>query len=35
MDAYWVLAVLASAMFILAFFLKKNDPGEGGHIAAG
>jgi hypothetical protein len=35
MDAYWVLGVLASAVFFLALFLKKNDPGAGGHIAAG
>ena len=34
-DTYWVLAVLASAMFFLALFLKKNDPGAGGRIAAG
>jgi MFS transporter, DHA2 family, multidrug resistance protein len=35
MDAYWVLGVLACAMFFLAFFLKKNDPGAGGQVAAG
>lgn len=35
LDAYWVLGVMACAMFILAFFLKKNDPGAGGQIAAG
>ena len=35
MDAYWVLAMLCSAMFVLAFFLKRNNPGEGGHVAAG
>jgi MFS transporter, DHA2 family, multidrug resistance protein len=34
-DTYWVLGVLASAMFFLALFLKKNDPAAGGHIAAG
>jgi DHA2 family multidrug resistance protein len=34
-DAYWVLGVLASAMFFVALFLKKNDPRAGGHIAAG
>jgi MFS transporter, DHA2 family, multidrug resistance protein len=34
-DAYWVLGVLACAMFFLALFLKKNDPGAGGQIAAG
>jgi MFS transporter, DHA2 family, multidrug resistance protein len=35
MDAYWVLGVFASAMFFLALFLKKNDPGAGGQTAAG
>ena len=35
MDTYWVLAVLGCAMFFLALFLKKNDPGAGGQIAAG
>lgn len=34
-DAYWVLGVLAATMFFLALFLKKNDPGAGGQIAAG
>lgn len=34
-DTYWVLGVLASAMFFVALFLKKNDPGAGGQIAAG
>jgi DHA2 family multidrug resistance protein len=34
-DAYWVLGVLAVAMFFVALFLKKNDPGAGGQIAAG
>jgi DHA2 family multidrug resistance protein len=35
LDAYWVLGVMACAMFVLAFFLKKNDPGAGGQVAAG
>lgn len=35
MDAYWILGVLACAMFFVALFLKKNDPGAGGQIAAG
>jgi MFS transporter, DHA2 family, multidrug resistance protein len=34
-DAYWILGVLAAAMFFLALFLRKNDPGAGGQIAAG
>jgi MFS transporter, DHA2 family, multidrug resistance protein len=34
-DAYWVLGILSCTMFVLAFFLKKNDPGAGGQIAAG
>jgi len=35
MDIFWVLAALCSIMFVLAFFLKKNDPGAGGQVAAG
>lgn len=35
LDTFWVLAVLSAVMFILAFFLKKNDPGANGDIAAG
>jgi MFS transporter, DHA2 family, multidrug resistance protein len=35
MDIFWVLGALCSIMFVLAFFLKKNDPGAGGHVAAG
>jgi DHA2 family multidrug resistance protein len=35
MDIFWVLGVLCSIMFVLAFFLKKNDPGAGGDVAAG
>jgi MFS transporter, DHA2 family, multidrug resistance protein len=35
MDIFWVLGVLCSIMFVLAFFLKKNDPGSGGDVAVG
>lgn len=35
MDTFWVLGVLCAIMFVLAFFLKKNDPGAGGDIAVG
>jgi MFS transporter, DHA2 family, multidrug resistance protein len=35
MDIFWVLGALCSIMFILAFFLKKNDPGAGGNVAVG
>jgi DHA2 family multidrug resistance protein len=35
MDIFWVLGALCSIMFVLAFFLKKNDPGAGGDIAVG
>jgi MFS transporter, DHA2 family, multidrug resistance protein len=35
MDTFWVLGVLCAIMFVLAFFLKKNDPGAGGSVAAG
>jgi MFS transporter, DHA2 family, multidrug resistance protein len=35
MDTFWVLGVLCAIMFVLAFFLKKNDPGAGGAVAAG
>ena len=35
MDTFWILGALCSLMFILAFFLKKNDPGAGGTVAAG
>jgi len=35
MDTFWVLAVLCAVMFVLAFFLKKNDPGAGGEVAVG
>jgi DHA2 family multidrug resistance protein len=32
-DTFMVLAVGAAIMFFLAFILRKNDPGGGGHIA--
>ena len=35
MDTFWVLGAFCSLMFLLAFFLKKNDPGAGGQVAAG
>ena len=35
MDTFWVLGLLCAVMFILAFFLKKNDPGAGGDVAVG
>jgi DHA2 family multidrug resistance protein len=35
MDIFWVLGALSSIMFVLAFFLKKNDPGAGGDVAVG
>ena len=35
LDTFWVLAILSAVMFVLAFFLKKNDPGEAGQVAAG
>jgi DHA2 family multidrug resistance protein len=35
MDTLWVLGVLCAIMFVLAFLLKKNDPGAGGDVAVG
>jgi MFS transporter, DHA2 family, multidrug resistance protein len=35
MDTFWVLAVICAIMFVLAFFLKKNDPAAGASVAAG
>ena len=35
MDIFWVLGALCSIMFVLAFFLRKNDPGAGGEVAVG
>ncbi len=34
-DTYMLLAIAASIMFVLAFIVKRNDPGGGGEIAAG
>jgi len=33
-DTFMVLAVLASIMFVLAFIVRRNDPGGGGHVVA-
>ena len=35
MDTFWILGAFCSLMFVLAFFLKKNDPGVVGAVAAG
>ncbi len=35
MDTFMVLAVGSAIMFVLAFILKKNDPGGGGDLAVG
>jgi DHA2 family multidrug resistance protein len=35
MDTFWILGAFCSVMFVLAFFLKKNDPGAGGDVAVG
>ncbi|HTX15899.1 MAG TPA: DHA2 family efflux MFS transporter permease subunit [Candidatus Baltobacteraceae bacterium] len=35
MDIFWILGAFCAVMFVLAFFLKKNDPGAGGAVAAG
>ena len=34
-DTFWVLASLCAVMFVLAFVLKKNDPGAGSPAAVG
>lgn len=34
-DTYWILGLMACAMFLLALFLKKNDPKAGDQIAVG
>jgi DHA2 family multidrug resistance protein len=34
-DTFWVLAVGSAIMFVLSFFLKKNDPHGGGEVAVG
>ena len=33
-DTFMVLAVGSATMIFLAFILKKNDPGGGGHVVA-
>jgi len=33
-DTFMVLAILAGVMFLLAFIVRKNDPGGGGHVVA-
>jgi MFS transporter, DHA2 family, multidrug resistance protein len=35
MDTFWILGAFCALMFVLAFFLKKNDPGASGNVAAG
>lgn len=35
MDTFWVLGMLCAIMFVLAFFLKRNDPRAGGDVAVG
>ena len=32
LDLYWIFAVLSALMLVLSFLLKKNTPGEGGHV---
>jgi len=33
LDVYWLLGVVAIAMFLASFFLAKNEPKAGGHIS--
>ena len=35
MDTFWILGAFCSLMFVLAFFLKRNDPRASGGVAAG
>jgi DHA2 family multidrug resistance protein len=35
MDTFYILGALCAVMFLLAFFLKSNEPGAGGAVAAG
>ena len=35
LDTFWVLAALSAVMFLLAFFLKKNDPNAGTDVPIG
>jgi DHA2 family multidrug resistance protein len=32
-DIYWLLAATSVLMFLLCFFLAKNEPGKGGQVA--
>jgi DHA2 family multidrug resistance protein len=32
-DIYWLLAAISALMFLLCFFLAKNEPGKGGDVA--
>jgi MFS transporter, DHA2 family, multidrug resistance protein len=34
-DTFWVLSVGSAIMFVMSFFLKKNEPGGGGEVAVG
>lgn len=34
MDTFMVLRVVSATMFVLAFFLKNNEPGGGAFVAA-
>jgi len=34
-DVFWILSIGASIMFVLSFFLKKNDPHSGGEAVVG
>jgi DHA2 family multidrug resistance protein len=31
-DVYWLLAAVSALMFLLCFFLAKNEPGKGGEV---
>lgn len=31
-DVYWLSAVACSVMFVVSFFLQKNEPGAGGEV---
>lgn len=35
LDAFWILAVLSAVMFVLAFFLRRNDPDARGNVPVG
>jgi DHA2 family multidrug resistance protein len=34
-DTFWVLCLGSAIMFLLSFFLRRNDPGAGGEAAVG